>query len=75
MGLDAYLAIGRLHGGTSQHVWVLTREPNGDVRMWETTKGNFYTLPRRWTGLFMDGADALGAAQAVVAVVMMIKKY
>ena len=33
MGLDAYLAIGRLHGGVQQHVWVLTREPNGNLRL------------------------------------------
>ena len=85
MGLDAYLAIGRLPGGVTQvrraatattttatatpatpptstapaprpppptqHVWVLTREPNGDVLMWETTKGKYYTLPQRWSGL------------------------
>ena len=39
----------------------MTREPNGDVRFWETTKGHFYTLPGRWTGLYLDGAggDAL----------------
>ena len=58
MGLDAYIAIGRLPGGIVQHVWVVTREPNGDVRFWETTKGRFYTLPARWPGLLMDGADA-----------------
>ena len=57
MGLDAYIAIGRLPGGIVQHVWVVTREPNGDVRFWETTKGRFYTLPARWPGLLMDGAD------------------
>lgn len=57
MGLDAYIAIGRLPGGITQHVWVVTRESNGDVRLWETTKGIFYTLPQRWKGLFMDGAD------------------
>ena len=58
MGLDAYIAIGRLPGGIVQHVWVMTREPNGDVRFWETTKGRFFTLPQRWAGLLMDGADA-----------------
>ena len=50
MGLDAYLAIGRLPGGIAQHVWVVTRESNGDVRLWETTKGRYYTLPQRWKG-------------------------
>ena len=55
LGMDAYLAIGRLPGGIQQHVWVVTREPNGDVKFWETTKGDFYTLPGRWTGLFLDG--------------------
>ena len=48
MGLDAYIAIGRLPGGITQHVWVVTRESNGDVRLWETTKGIFYSLPQRW---------------------------
>ena len=48
MGLDAYIAIGRLPGGITQHVWVVTREANGDVRLWETTKGRYYTLPQRW---------------------------
>jgi len=56
LGLDAYLAIGRLPGGSTQHVWVMTREPNGDVLFWETTKGDYYTLPMRWTGLYLDGA-------------------
>ena len=27
------------------HLQVVTREPNGDVRLWETTKGTCYTLP------------------------------
>lgn len=64
MGMDAYLAVGRLKGGIVQHVWVLTREPTGDVRMWETTKGTFYTLPGRWSGLFMDGAQVLPGSGA-----------
>ena len=38
-------------------MWVVTRESNGDVRLWETTKGRAYLLPQRWKGLFMDGAD------------------
>ena len=38
-------------------MWVLTREPNGDVLMWETTKGKYYTLPQRWSGLLLDGVD------------------
>jgi hypothetical protein len=29
-------------GGLRQHVWVVTREGNGDVLMWETTKGSYY---------------------------------
>ena len=41
LGLDAYIAIGRLPGGVQQHVWVVTREPNGDILFWETTKGDF----------------------------------
>ena len=85
LGLDAYIAIGRLPGGIVQHVWVLTREPSGDVLLWETastmhpvhaythvhphvhgtstqvlfwetTKGSYYRLPRRWTGLYLEGA-------------------
>ena len=60
LGIDAYLAIGRLPGGVTQHVWVVTREPNGDVLFWEPTKGDYYTLPGRWTGLYLDGAS--GAA-------------
>ena len=56
LGLDAYIAIGRLPGGVQQHVWVVTREPNGDILFWETTKGDFYTLPGRWTGLYLEGA-------------------
>eukprot|EP00966_Prymnesium_polylepis_P175508 4061799-Prymnesium_polylepis.1 len=46
LGIDAYLAIGKLPGGLVQHVWVATREPNGDVRFWETTRGRFFTLPK-----------------------------
>lgn len=42
LGSDAYLAIGKLPGGLRQHVWVVTREGNGDVLMWETTKGSYY---------------------------------
>ena len=44
-------------------MWVLTREPNGDVLMWETTKGKYYTLPQRWSGLLLDGVDN-GAVKA-----------
>ena len=58
LGLDAFLAIGKLPDRITQHVWVVTREPNGDVRFWETTRGCFYTLPQRWTGLFMEGVEA-----------------
>ena len=65
LGLDAYLAIGRLPGGVQQHVWVMTREPNGDIKFWETTKGEFYTLPGRWMGLYLDGTfEVAKAAQA-----------
>ena len=67
LGLDAYLAIGKLPGGVQQHVWVMTREPNGDVRFWETTKGTYYTLPARWMGLFLDGAADVSRAQAAMA--------
>ena len=60
LGIDAYLALGRLPGGIQQHVWVMTREPNGDVKFWETTKGDFYTLPGRWQGLYLDGTLDIG---------------
>jgi hypothetical protein len=75
LGLDAYIAVGRLPGGVLQHVWVVTREPNGNVLFWETTKGDYYILPARWTGLYLDGAadsingqiSADGRAAALVA--------
>ena len=64
LGLDAYIAIGRLPGGVQQHVWVMTREPNGDVLFWETTKGDHYTLPSRWSGLYLEGAADAAATMA-----------
>ena len=67
LGLDAYIAIGKVPGGIGQHVWVVTREPNGDVRFWETTKGCYYTLPGRWTGLLLDGAAEIAQARSANA--------
>jgi hypothetical protein len=63
LGLDAYLAIGKLPGGIQQHVWVVTREPTGDVKFWETTKGCCYTLPARCQSVLLEGAGEVAALQ------------
>ena len=57
--LDAYVCVGRLHDsakGEKRHVWVMVREENGDVRMWETSTGDHVVLPGRWR----PQVDALG---------------
>ena len=57
--LDAYVCVGRLHDsakGEKRHVWVMVREENGDVRMWETSTGDEVVLPGRWR----PQVDALG---------------
>lgn len=50
LGLDAYVCVGRLEGAKElekRHVWVMTREKGGEVRMWETSTGEATTLPDR----------------------------
>jgi len=37
-GMDAYLCVGRNRHG-DDHVWVMTREPDGSVIFWETLLG------------------------------------
>ena len=57
--MDAYVCVGRLHDaarGEKRHVWVMVREENGDVRMWETSTGDAVLLPGRWS----PQVDALG---------------
>ena len=49
LGLDAYICVGRLKDcseGEKRHTWVMTREANGDVLMWETTQGQYVPTPR-----------------------------
>lgn len=53
MNIDAYVCIGRLHEakkGDKRHVWVMVREDNGMVSMWETSTGDDMQLPGRWKG-------------------------
>lgn len=53
-GRDAYVCVGRLHDaseGDKRHVWVMTREEDGSVLMWETSQGSFVELPARWPGI------------------------
>eukprot|EP00300_Choanocystis_sp_HF-7_P006880 c14959_g1_i3.p1 GENE.c14959_g1_i3~~c14959_g1_i3.p1 ORF type:complete len:871 (-),score=162.13 c14959_g1_i3:617-3202(-) len=54
MQLDAYVCVGKLAGLSASHVWVMTREPNGSVLFWETSRGRPYVLPKRWHGMFQD---------------------
>jgi len=49
--VDAYVCVGRLKDTgekDKRHVWVMTRESDGSVKMWETSTGMSQTLPRRW---------------------------
>ena len=63
LGMDAYVCVGRLKGaneGEKRHVWVMTREPDDTVKMWETSRGDFVELPNRWqapTVLASEQAD------------------
>tara|TARA_B100000524_G_scaffold337770_1_gene228692 strand:+ start:163 stop:3438 length:3276 start_codon:yes stop_codon:yes gene_type:complete len=53
LGLDVYVCVGRLHGAPpkeKRHVWLLTREADCSVRMWEVTSASFFELPQRWHG-------------------------
>eukprot|EP00003_Mantamonas_plastica_P031884 TRINITY_DN844_c1_g1_i4.p1 TRINITY_DN844_c1_g1~~TRINITY_DN844_c1_g1_i4.p1 ORF type:complete len:959 (+),score=365.48 TRINITY_DN844_c1_g1_i4:2563-5439(+) len=49
MKLDAYCVNGKTKNG-EDHTWVMTREADGSVIVWETTNGKRYVLPERWTG-------------------------
>lgn len=60
LGIDAYVCVGRLQGcseGDKRHVWVMTREANGDVYMWETTQGTYVPLLERWQGVQLSEAE------------------
>ena len=49
LGMDSYVCVGRLHGVSAQnkrHVWIMTREADGSVRMWETSRGSFIEVPQ-----------------------------
>mmetsp|Transcript_45249 Transcript_45249/g.125472 ORF Transcript_45249/g.125472 Transcript_45249/m.125472 type:complete len:800 (+) Transcript_45249:3-2402(+) len=51
LNMDAYVCIGRLFGAKElekRHVWVMTREKDASVRMWETSTGEGIILPDRW---------------------------
>jgi len=68
LGLDAYVCVGRLADtseGEKRHVWVMTREPGGDVSMWETSQGLSLTLLDRWQGVQLSAPEkaALEAAK------------
>jgi len=68
LGLDAYVCVGRLEGSKElekRHVWVMTREEDGSVKMYETSNGEPITLPDRWETLDLaeakkEEAEALG---------------
>ena len=75
--LDAYVCVGRLYEakrGDKRHVWVMVREDDGCVRMWETSTGDDAILKGRWKGRddgrralrdkSKDDKDAEGAADA-----------
>lgn len=60
LNLDAYVCVGRLRGCSERekrHVWVMTREPDGDVRIWETKTGTCLTLVERWYGKKLSAAE------------------
>jgi len=47
--LDVYLCRGKTKFGVD-HVWLMTREPEGSVTFWEPSLGKTYLLPSRWKG-------------------------
>jgi len=69
--LDAYVCVGRLaesSEGEKRHVWVMTREPNGDVGLWETSMGTCVKMMDRWQGVQLSAQEtaALDAETAKV---------
>jgi len=70
--LDAYVCVGRLIEGSGEgekrHVWVMTREPNGDVGLWETSMGTCVKMMDRWQGVQLSAQEkaALEAETAKV---------
>ncbi|KAK2961356.1 hypothetical protein BLNAU_3802 [Blattamonas nauphoetae] len=50
MGIDAYLCMGTTKQG-KRHVFVMTREFDGCVIFWETSRGTAHICPMRWTGV------------------------
>uniref|UniRef100_A0A7S2CR31 C2 domain-containing protein n=1 Tax=Haptolina brevifila TaxID=156173 RepID=A0A7S2CR31_9EUKA len=58
---DAYVCVGRLKSSSEKekrHVWVMTREKDKSVRMWETSTGRFRTIPNAWRGTKAVDGDA-----------------
>ena len=71
LGLDAYVCVGRLKDQSEndkRHVWVMTREVDGHVFMWETTQGTYVPMSNRWQGKQLSAAEkaALAAQTALV---------
>ncbi|KAA6364665.1 MAG: hypothetical protein EZS28_039808, partial [Streblomastix strix] len=50
MGVDAYLCLGTAKSTGQPHVWVITREFDGTVMFWETTRGLGLACKLRWKG-------------------------
>ena len=53
LNMDAYVCVGRLHTakkGDKPHIWVMIREEDGNVRIWETSTGDDLELEGRWRG-------------------------
>jgi len=70
LNLDAYVCVGRLRGCSERekrHVWVMTRDPDGDVRIWETKTGTCLTLVERWYGKKLSAAERAEIAAAAAA--------
>ena len=66
LGKDAYVCVGRLHDsvrGEKRHVWVMVREVDGGVRMWETSTGGDVLLPHRWRPQAVQRKAAKGAGE------------
>eukprot|EP00762_Andalucia_godoyi_P004171 ANDGO_06281.mRNA.1 Rabphilin-1 len=58
MGKDAYLCYGKSRSGVDKYVWVLVREGDGSVHMWETTTARMYRLGDRWIGQGLTQEEA-----------------
>ena len=71
LGLDAYVCIGRLNDqsdGDKRWVWCMTRDPNGDIGMWETSMGTCVTLLERWQGVQLSAAERAVHAAATAKI-------